>query len=61
VLRSKVGVFVDLWTVHVRLAEQAAECARLRAVIEDVVEVLEEGAAGAAADAHDRLKAARDS
>ena len=30
VLRSKVGVFVDLWTVHARLAEQAAECARLR-------------------------------
>jgi len=60
VLRSKVGVFVDLWTVHVRLAEQAAECARLRSVIEDVVELLEEGAAGAAAEAHDRLKAARD-
>ena len=57
VLRSKVGVFVDLWTVHTRLAEQAAECARLRTAIEDAVELLEEGAA---ADAHDRLKAARD-
>ena len=26
VLRSKVGVFVDLWSVHARLAEQADEC-----------------------------------
>ena len=54
VLRSKVGVFLDLWTVHTRLAEQAAESARLRTAIEDAVELLEEGAP---ADAHDRLKA----
>jgi hypothetical protein len=57
VLRSKVGVFVDLWSVHVRLAEQAAECARLRTAIDDAVEQLEDGAPEAA---RDRLKAARD-
>ncbi len=60
VLRSKIGVFVDLWSVHVRLAEQAAECARLREAIEDAVGLLEEGAQGAVAEVHDRLKAARD-
>jgi hypothetical protein len=57
VLRSKVGVFVDLWTVHTRLTEQAAECDRLRAAIDDAVESLEEGATD---EARDRLKAARD-
>ena len=57
VLRSKVGVFIDLWSVHTRLTEQAAECARLRAAIDDAVEQLEDGAPDAA---HERLKAARD-
>jgi CheY-like chemotaxis protein len=42
VLRSKVGVFVDLWLVNARLAEQAAECARLRTAIEDVVELIDQ-------------------
>lgn len=44
VLRSKVGVFVDLWLVHQELSEQAGECARLRAAIEDVVELIDESA-----------------
>jgi CheY-like chemotaxis protein len=57
VLRSKVGVFVDLWTVHARLAEQADECDRLRTAIDDAVEQLEDGAID---EARDRLKAARD-
>ena len=57
VLRSKVGVFVDLWSVHARLAEQAEECARLRTAIDDAVEQLEDGAID---EARDRLKAARD-
>lgn len=41
VLRSKVGVFVDLWTVNARLAEQATECARLRSAVEDAVELID--------------------
>ena len=57
VLRSKVGVFVDLWTVHARLAEQADECDRLRTAIDDAVEQLEDGAID---EARDRLTAARD-
>ena len=57
VLRSKVGVFVDLWSVHARLAEQADECDRLRTAIDDAVEQLEDGAID---EARDRLKAARD-
>jgi CheY-like chemotaxis protein len=63
VLRSKVGVFVDLWLVHTRLAEQAAECARLRALIEDAVELIDaDGSAGAAtlAQVRERLAAARE-
>ena len=55
-LRSKVGVFVDLWTVHAQLTEQAAECDRLRAAIDEAVESLEEGATD---EARARLKAAR--
>jgi len=43
--------------VHVRLAEQAEECDRLRAAIDDAVEQLEDGAID---EARDRLKAARD-
>src|SRR6476646_6520675 len=53
VLRSKVAVFVDLWTVHARLAEQAEECDRLRTAIDYAVELLED-------EARDRLKTARD-
>jgi CheY-like chemotaxis protein len=63
VLRSKVGVFVDLWLVHQELSEQAAECARLRAAIEDVVELIDEsGDAGPAtlAQVRKRLTAARE-
>jgi len=52
-----VGVFVDLWTVHTRLAEQAAECDRLRAAIDEAVDSLEEGSID---EARARLKAARD-
>ena len=49
VLRAKVSVFVELWSVHARVAEQAAECARLRAAIDEAVEVLDaaDGAEGA--------------
>lgn len=41
VLRSKVSVFVDLWSVHARAGEQAAECARLRAAIAQAVELID--------------------
>jgi CheY-like chemotaxis protein len=58
VLRSKVGVFVDLWLVHVRLAEQAAECARLRTVIDDAVELIDaDGSAATLTQVRERLAA----
>ncbi len=62
VLRSKIGVFVDLWTVHARLAEQAAECARLRTAIDDCLEAIEkaDGVDGVSAQVRERLSAARD-
>jgi CheY-like chemotaxis protein len=40
VLRAKVSVFVDLWTLHVDLAERAAECDDLRAAIDDTARLL---------------------
>ena len=40
VLRAKVSVFVDLWTLHVDLAERAAECDDLRAAIDDTSRLL---------------------
>jgi CheY-like chemotaxis protein len=62
VLRSKIGVFVDLWTVHARLAEQAAECARLRTVIDDCLEAIEQadGVDGVLAQVRERLSGVRD-
>jgi CheY-like chemotaxis protein len=42
VLRSKVSVFVDLWSVHVQLAERAEECARLRTAITGAVALIED-------------------
>ncbi|WP_214404632.1 response regulator [Pseudonocardia lacus] len=59
VLRSKISVFVDLWTTHARLTEQAAETALLRAAIDDAVELLDGGEPGATVRARDRLHAAR--
>ncbi len=35
VLRSKVTVFVDLWTMHAQLADRAEECQLLRAAVDD--------------------------
>ena len=61
VLRSKVGVFVDLWLVHARLAEQAAECARLRTVIDDAVELIDaDGSAATLTQVRARLTAVRE-
>jgi hypothetical protein len=45
VLRSKVAVFVDLWTMHTQLADRAAECEELRAAVDDSLELLD-GQAG---------------
>lgn len=42
VLRSKVAVFVDLWTMQVQLADRAAECEDLRAAVTDALELLGE-------------------
>ncbi|MEJ3657280.1 response regulator [Actinomycetes bacterium KLBMP 9759] len=47
VLRSKVAVFVDLWTMHTKLADRATECEVLRAAIDDALGILD-GADGAA-------------
>jgi CheY-like chemotaxis protein len=59
VLRSKISVFVDLWTTHARLTEQATETALLRAAIDEAVELLDGGDPQAAARARERLAAAR--
>ena len=50
VLRSKVAVFVDLWTMHTQLAERAQECQLLRAAVDDAAALLD-GAEAAAAGA----------
>ncbi len=43
VLRSKVAVFADLWTMQVALADRAAECEDLRATVADALDLLGEG------------------
>lgn len=59
VLRSKVTVFVELWTVHTRLAERATECDRLRAAVDDAAALLEGDGPARAAQARDRLRRVR--
>jgi CheY-like chemotaxis protein len=59
VLRSKISVFVDLWTTHTRLTEQAAECGLLRSAIDDAVDLLDSTDPGAATRARERLAATR--
>src|SRR4051794_15002164 len=41
VIRSKVGVFADLWTVHAELSAQAQQCQSLCSAIGDAVQALE--------------------
>jgi hypothetical protein len=41
VLRAKVAVFVDLWTLHANLAERAQECDELRSAIDDTLGLLD--------------------
>ncbi|SHJ97458.1 Response regulator receiver domain-containing protein [Pseudonocardia thermophila] len=59
VLRSKVAVFVDLWTMHMQVADQAAECARLRSGVDDALRLLE-GDPPAVEEAMARLREARE-
>ena len=59
VLRSKVAVFVDLWTMHTQLAERAQECQLLRAAVDDAAAILGGGDAAAAEQARERLLAVR--
>jgi CheY-like chemotaxis protein len=59
VLRSKVTVFVDLWTMHTQLAERAAECGVLRAAVDDALELLDSGDPAGKERARERLAAAR--
>ena len=40
-LRSKVAVFVDLWSMHTELALRAAEVGRLRRAVDDAVALLD--------------------
>jgi CheY-like chemotaxis protein len=47
-LRSKVAVFVDLWTLHTRLAAQVAEVGRLRTAIDGALEALDRAGDGPA-------------
>jgi CheY-like chemotaxis protein len=58
VLRSKVTVFVELWSVHAQLVERAAECDALRAAVDDVAGLLE-GAEPRVGEARDRLRRVR--
>jgi CheY-like chemotaxis protein len=57
VIRSKVGVFADLWTVHAELSAQAQECRSLCTAIGDAVEELEKPRPDTA-EATTRLRAA---
>ena len=41
VLRSKVAVFVDLWTMHAELAERAVEHGALRSAVDEALRLLE--------------------
>jgi CheY-like chemotaxis protein len=59
VLRSKVSVFVDLWTMHTQLAERAAECGMLRAAVDDALELLDGGDPAGKDRARERLAVAR--
>jgi CheY-like chemotaxis protein len=69
VLRAKVSVFVDLWTLHVDLADRAAECDDLRAAIDDTARLLADAEATGATEvsglveavsrARERLRAVR--
>ena len=59
VLRSKVTVFVDLWTMHTQLAERAAECGVLRAAVDDALELLDGGDPAGKERARERLAVAR--
>lgn len=61
-LRSKVAVFVDLWTLHTRLGAQAAEVGRLRSAIDGALDALDradEGPATAVEQARAVLTAAQ--
>ncbi len=65
VLRAKVSVFVDLWTMHAQLAARATECGVLRAALDDTLGFLDAAVAGtdepasAIGRARERLAAAR--
>ena len=59
VLRSKVSVFVDLWTMHTQLADRAKECGLLRSAVDDALELLDSGDAAAVERARNRLSAVR--
>lgn len=62
VLRSKVAVFVDLWSLNTELAAQASEVGELRAAIDDALDALDTAAvnpAEAIERARRRLSTAR--
>ena len=59
VLRSKVSVFVDLWTMHTQLADRAKECGLLRSAVDDALELLDRGDPAAVEQARARLGAVR--
>jgi CheY-like chemotaxis protein len=60
VLRSKVAVFVDLWTMHAELAARAAEVGVLRMAVDDALDLLDDGDPAAAVQrARARLADAR--
>jgi CheY-like chemotaxis protein len=59
VLRSKVSVFVDLWTMHTQLADRAKECGLLRSAVDDALVLLDSGDAAAVEQARSQLSAVR--
>ncbi len=60
VLRSKVAVFADLWSMHAELAARAAEVGRLRRVVDDVAKLLAGGDDDAEARTRARERLARE-
>jgi CheY-like chemotaxis protein len=52
VLRSKVAVFVDLWSMHAELAAQVAEHGALRSAVDEALELLEADPTDPAAARH---------
>jgi CheY-like chemotaxis protein len=57
ILRSKVQVFAELWTLHSELTQRAAECVTLRKAVIDALELLTSAESTDPAPTLDRARA----